>query len=151
MPGPNQLHRLREDVVASAAALLEPPTGTRTETGLRHNIRVGIQYLEAWLGGQGAVPIYNLMEDAATAEISRTQIWQWVTHRAALDDGRTVTRPLVEQLIAEELIRVREEVGAARFDRGRFEAARTLFAEVATSSQLQEFLTIPAYDVLETT
>ena len=151
MPGPNQLDRLREDVVASAGALLEPPRGTRTDAGLRHNIRVGIQYLEAWLGGQGAVPIYNLMEDAATAEISRTQIWQWITHRAALDDGRTVTRPLVEQLIAEELVRIREEVGAARFDSGRFDGARTVFAEVATSNELQEFLTIPAYDALETT
>jgi len=151
MPGPNQLQRLREDVVAEAAALLEPPAGTRTETGLRHNIRVGIQYLEAWLGGQGAVPIYNLMEDAATAEISRTQIWQWITHRATLDDGRTVTRPLVEQLIAEELVRVREEVGAARFDRGRFDGARALFADVATANDLQDFLTLPAYDALETT
>jgi malate synthase len=151
MPGPNQLQRLRDDVIANAAALLEPPSGTRTETGLRHNIRVGIQYLEAWLGGQGAVPIYNLMEDAATAEISRTQIWQWITHRATLDDGRTVTRPLVEQLIAEELVRIREEVGAARFDGGHFEEARTLFAGVATSHELQEFLTLPAYDALETT
>jgi malate synthase len=151
MPGPNQVDRLREDVVASAAALIEPPRGTRTDAGLRHNIRVGIQYLEAWLGGQGAVPIYNLMEDAATAEISRTQIWQWLAHRATLDDGRTVTRPLVEQLIAEEFARVREEVGAARFDGGRFGEARTLFAEVATSNELQEFLTIPAYDLLETT
>jgi malate synthase len=149
MPGPNQLQRLREDVVANAAALLEPPTGTRTETGLRHNIRVGIQYVEAWLSGQGAVPIYNLMEDVATAEISRTQIWQWITHQAALDDGRTVTRPLVEQLIAEELVRVRKEVGAVRFDGGRFEEARTLFAEVATSNELQDFLTLPAYDALE--
>ena len=151
MPGPNQLQRLREDVVANAAVLLEPPTGTRTETGLRHNIRVGIQYLEAWLGGQGAVPIYNLMEDAATAEISRTQIWQWITHRAALDDGRTVTRVLVGQLIAEEFVRVRDEVGAARFDRGRFEEARALFERVATSDELQDFLTLPAYDALETT
>ena len=150
-PGPNQLHRLREDVVADAAALLAPPAGTRTETGLRHNIRVGIQYLEAWLGGQGAVPIYNLMEDAATAEISRTQIWQWITHRASLDDGRTVTRPLVEQLIAEEFVRIREEVGATRFDRGRFEDARGLFAEVATSNELQDFLTLPAYNILVTT
>ena len=149
MPGPNQLHRLREDVTANAATLLEPPAGTRTENGLRHNIRVGVQYLEAWLGGQGAVPLYNLMEDAATAEISRTQIWQWITHRAALDDGRVVTRPLVQQLVAEEFARVREEVGAARFDRGRFDSARTLFAEVATSDELQDFLTLPAYDVLQ--
>jgi malate synthase len=148
MPGPNQVHRLREDVVASAAALLVPPSGTRTETGLRHNIRVGIQYLEAWLGGQGAVPIYNLMEDAATAEISRTQIWQWLKHRAALDDGRTVTRAMVDELVAQEFVRVREEVGAKRFERGHFDQARSLFVAVATSDELQEFLTIPAYEAL---
>jgi malate synthase len=94
------------------------------------------------------VPIYNLMEDAATAEISRTQIWQWLKHRATLDDGRTVTRELVEQLVGEEFTRVREEVGAARFQRGRFDEARSLFVQVATSDQLEEFLTIPAYDVL---
>ena len=135
MPTPNQLHRLREDVAASAAALLEPPTGTRTEAGLRLNIRVGIQYLEAWLGGQGAVPIYNLMEDAATAEISRTQIWQWIRHGAALDDGRTVTRPMVQQLIAEE-------------SAGRSGQARALFEAVATSDELADFLTLPAYHVL---
>ena len=148
MPGPNQLQRLREDVAANAATLLEAPAGTRTETGLRHNIRVGIQYVEAWLGGQGAVPIYNLMEDAATAEISRTQIWQWLEHGATLDDGRTVTRAMVQQAIAEELVRVREEVGPARFDRGHFREAQALFEQVATSGELQEFLTISAYDVL---
>jgi malate synthase len=148
MPEPNQVSRLREDVVANAAALLEAPSGTRTETGLRHNIRVGIQYVEAWLAGQGAVPIYNLMEDAATAEISRTQIWQLLNHRATLDDGRTVTRPLVEQLIGEELGRIRDEVGPARFDSGRFADARALFAQVATSDELQDFLTLPAYEIL---
>jgi malate synthase len=135
MPAPNQLARLRQDVVADAAALIAPPTGTRTEAGLRHNIRVGIQYLEAWLGGQGAVPIYNLMEDAATAEISRTQIWQWIKHGAALDDGRTVTRPLVQQLIA-------EESSASQ------PAARALFEAVATSEELVDFLTLPAYEIL---
>ena len=135
MPGPNQLHRLREDVVANAATLLEPPAGTRTENGLRHNIRVGVQYLEAWLGGQGSVPIYNLMEDAATAEISRTQIWQWITHGAALDDGRVVTRALVQQLIAEE-------------SAGRLATARALFEAVATSDELEDFLTLPAYEIL---
>ena len=88
------------------------------------------------------------MEDAATAEISRTQIWQWLKHRATLDDGRTVTRPLVQQLIAEEVVRVREEVGRARFDRGRFDEARALFEQVATSDDLEEFLTIPAYETL---
>jgi malate synthase len=148
MPAPNQIDRTRDDVVADARKLVEPPPGTRTDAGLRHNIRVGIQYVEAWLGGQGAVPIYNLMEDAATAEISRTQIWQWLAHRATLDDGRTVTRPLVEQLIGEELARVRDEVGSARFARGRFDEARALFTRVATSDQLEEFLTLPAYDIL---
>jgi len=148
MPRPNQLDRLREDVNVSAANLLEPPRGTRTDAGLRHNIRVGLQYLEAWLGGQGAVPIYNLMEDAATAEISRTQIWQWLHHRARLDDGREVTRALVEQCIAEEYVRVRDEVGAARFDRGNFPAARALFERVAMSEPLEQFLTLPAYDTL---
>ncbi len=148
MPQPNQLNRMREDVTVSAANLLEPPQGTRTDAGLRHNIRVGLQYLEAWLGGQGAVPIYNLMEDAATAEISRTQIWQWLRHRATLDEGRVVTRALVEQCISEEFERVRGEVGAARFERGNFPAARALFERVALSEQLEEFLTLPAYETL---
>jgi malate synthase len=151
MPGPNQLARTRDDVQVTAADLIEPPRGTRTDAGLRHNIRVGLQYLEAWLGGQGAVPIYNLMEDAATAEISRTQIWQWLHHHATLEDGRVVSRPLVEQAIDEEFRRVRDEVGAARFDGGRFPAARTLFERVALSDTLEEFLTLSAYDTLVTT
>ena len=148
MPSPNQLGRLRDDVRVSAGMLVEPPRGTRTEAGLRHNIRVGIQYVEAWLGGQGAVPIYNLMEDAATAEICRTQIWQWLKHGAALDDGRPVTQALVAQLTAEELARVRAEVGPARFDGGRFDEARGIFERVATSDELAEFLTLPAYELL---
>jgi malate synthase len=148
MPGPNQIARQRDDVVADAAVMVAPPSGTRTDAGLRHNIRVGIQYLEAWLGGQGAVPIYNLMEDAATAEISRTQIWQWIRHGATLDDGRPVTRAMVEQCIGEEFTRVRDEVGAARFGRGHFSEARTLFEQVATSRELQDFLTLPAYEIL---
>jgi len=148
MPGPNQLGRLRDDVTVTADMLLEPARGTRTEAGLRHNIRVGIRYLEAWLGGQGAVPIYNLMEDAATAEISRAQIWQWLRHRATLEDGTVVTRPLVERLTADEFARVRDEVGAPRFDKGRFNEARKLFTRVATSDELEDFLTLPAYEVL---
>ena len=90
---------MRDDVQPSSAAMLEVPTGTRTEAGLRHNARVGIQYIEAWLRGMGAVPLYNLMEDAATAEISRSQVWQWLHWGAALDDGRRVTPELVEQMI----------------------------------------------------
>jgi len=137
MPGPNQLGRLREDVEVTDRMLVEPPRGTRTESGLRHNIRVGIRYLEAWLGGQGAVPIYNLMEDAATAEISRTQIWQWIRHGAALDDGRPVTKDLVAQVSEEEF-------GSSR----RYAAARAIFLEVATTDELEEFLTLPAYNEL---
>jgi malate synthase len=148
MPSANQLDRLREDVRVTAGDLIEPPQGTRTEAGLRLNIRVGIRYLEAWLGGLGAVPIYNLMEDAATAEISRTQIWQWLHHHATLDDGRPVTKALVDQLTVEEFARIRNEVGADRFDRGRFTEARALFVEVATSAALQDFLTLPAYETL---
>jgi malate synthase len=148
MPKPNQVDRLRDEVSVTAQALIEPPAGTRTEAGLRHNIRVGIQYVEAWLSGQGAVPIYNLMEDAATAEISRTQIWQWLKHGATLEDGRTVTRQLVDDLVAEEFDRVREEVGASRFERGKFDQARSLFVQVATSTELEDFLTLPAYQFL---
>jgi malate synthase len=135
MPAPNQLRRLREDVNVTAADLVEPPHGTRTEPGLRLNIRVGIRYLEAWLNGQGAVPIYNLMEDAATAEISRTQIWQWIHHGATLEDGRVVTRPLVKQFIAEE-------------STGLSPDATHLFEQVATSEELLDFLTLPAYETL---
>jgi malate synthase len=150
MPGPNQIDRLRSDVHVTAAMLIEPPSGTRTEAGLRLNIRVGIQYLEAWLGGLGCVPLYNLMEDAATAEISRAQIWQWLRHGATLDDGRTVTRELVQQLVPEELARIRGEVGARRFDSGHFAEARTLFERVSTAETLEDFLTLPAYDALVT-
>ena len=112
MPGPNQLSAGMNTPPVTEAMLLAPPPGTRTETGLRHNIRVGIQYIEAWLRGLGCVPIYNLMEDAATAEICRTQVWQWVHHRATLEDGRVVTPDLVRQLVDEELTRIRTEVGA---------------------------------------
>jgi malate synthase len=148
MPRPNQLDRMREDVRVTEEMLVAPPRGTRTDAGLRHNIRVGVQYLEAWLGGQGAVPIYNLMEDAATAEISRTQIWQWIRHGATLDNGPRVTKELVERVTGEELGRIRDEVGAARFDRGLFNQARDIFLRVATSETLEDFLTLPAYDAL---
>ena len=137
MPTANQLDRKREDVSVSEAMLVTPPKGTRTEAGLRHNIRVGVQYVQAWLGGQGAVPIYNLMEDAATAEISRTQIWQWIRHGATLDDGQRVTKDLVTKTLDEEF------GGKPQYD-----AARTVFEQVATSDALEDFLTIPAYDIL---
>jgi malate synthase len=142
---PNQLERMREDVEVGAKDLLEPPTGTRSEAGLRLNVRVGIQYLEAWLGGNGCVPIEWLMEDAATAEISRAQVWQWRKHGATLDDGRVVDAPLIERVIAEELDVVRGQLGDARFEGGHFGLARRLFTELVLADELAEFLTLHAY------
>jgi malate synthase len=148
MPGSNQVHRQRPDVFESAALLLRTPEGTRTEAGLRHNVRVGVQYLEAWLSGTGCVPLYDLMEDAATAEICRTQLWQWVRHGAALDDGRIVTAEVVEGALADEMCALRSRLGAARFSASRFQEAARLFESLCTERELTEFLTLPAYDAL---
>ncbi|MCA9712130.1 MAG: malate synthase A, partial [Myxococcales bacterium] len=146
MKGPNQIHVTRDDVKADAAALLKVPRGTRTVAGLRHNVRVGIQYLEAWLGGNGCVPLYHLMEDAATAEISRSQVWQWIHHGATLDDGQVVTAQRLHTIIDEELETIEAEIGAERFASGRFPAARELFERLSTAEQLEDFLTLPAYE-----
>jgi malate synthase len=147
---PNQIDRQRPDVHVSAADLLQVPAGTITEEGLRTNIRVGIQYIEAWLGGQGCVPLYNLMEDAATAEISRTQVWQWVHHpHAMLADGRRVTLDLVRGLIQEELSRIRKERGEDRVHQGHFEEATVIFDDLVASDDLEEFLTLSAYEYLD--
>jgi malate synthase len=148
MKGAHQLDRLRDDVRFDAGDLLRVPAGTRTEAGLRHNIRVGVQYLESWLRGQGCVPLYDLMEDAATAEISRTQVWQWIRHRATLDDGRALDAARFHRVLAEEMDRVRREVGEARFADGRFAEACALFDRLSTAAVFQEFLTLPAYDQL---
>ncbi len=150
MPKANQVDRLREDVQVSAADLLAVPKGAITEAGLRNNIRVGVQYLEAWLGGNGCVPLYNLMEDAATAEICRTQVWQWLKHGAAFDDGRIIDQPLVDALIDEEMATLRQTLGAERFDGGRFDAAIALFRKVATPPDFVDFLTLPAYEQIIT-
>jgi malate synthase len=150
MRSPNQLHRLREDVSASASDLLRVPQGTRTEAGLRHNVNVGVQYLEAWLGGFGCVPLYNLMEDTATAEISRAQLWQWIRHGARLEDGRLVTVELFRRVLQEELSRIESAVGPARFARGRYALARDVFDRLVTAPEFQEFLTLPAYEHLLT-
>jgi malate synthase len=149
MTGDNQLDRLREDVRVTSADLLQTPTGTRTEEGVRLNVRVGVQYLEAWLRGNGAVPLYHMMEDAATAEISRTQLWQWIRHGALLEDGRVVTRELVAGLVEEELVRIGAEVGAERMRRGRFADAVTLFLDLINTKELAEFLTLGAYPLLD--
>ena len=150
MPGANQLDRLREDVHVEAEDLLRVPMGTRTEEGLRHNVRVGVRYIESWLGGTGCVPIYHLMEDAATAEISRAQVWQWIHHRARLDDtGATVTAELLDRVIGEEMQRIAGEVGEGRVRAGRFAEARALFRQLATNETLVDFLTAAAYAALD--
>jgi malate synthase len=144
---PNQLARQREDVHVSAEDLLSvsQTPGTITEAGLRNNISVALQYLASWLGGSGAVGIFNLMEDAATAEISRSQIWQWIHNDVALDDGVVVKRDLVERLIDEELSKIRAASGES-FDAERYGQAVALFTEVALADNFAEFLTIPAYE-----
>jgi malate synthase len=148
MPGPNQVARQREDVSVTAAELLAAPAGTVTEAGVRTNLSVGVQYVEAWLGGLGCVPLYNLMEDAATAEISRAQLWQWLQAGMTLADGRKVTAALYDQLLAEELKKIEGEVGAARFASGRFAPAVGLFMKMVKAPQIDEFLTLPAYELL---
>src|SRR5580700_2691095 len=144
---PNQLGKLREDVSVSAEDLLavSKTPGVITEAGLRNDISVALQYLAAWLGGNGAVAIFNLMEDAATAEISRSQVWQWIHNDVALDDGPVVTRELVERLIDEELTKIRAASGED-FDADRYGQAVALFSEVALADTFADFLTIPAYE-----
>jgi malate synthase len=149
MPQPNQLSKKRDDVHVTQADLLEVHKGKRTEEGLGVNIRVGVQYIEAWLRGRGAVPIYNLMEDAATAEISRAQIWQWLHLKAKLDDGREVTPALFRDALKREMERVRGEVGGKAFDGGRFKEAIALFSDMSLADTFKEFLTLPAYRLID--
>src|SRR5580704_9768886 len=149
MPGKNQLAKKRDDVHVTQADLLEVHKGKRTEEGLRENIRVGVQYIEAWLRGRGAVPIYNLMEDAATAEISRAQVWQWIYLKAKLDDGREVTPAMFRDALKGEMERVKGEVSAKAFDGGRFKEATELFSEMSLSDTFDEFLTLPAYKLID--
>ncbi len=147
MPQKNQLDKLRDDVNAGQKELLEPHAGTRSEEGLRVNTRVAVQYIEAWLRGNGAVPLYNLMEDAATAEISRTQNWQWVRYGAALDDGRKVTPELAGEVLVDEMRKLEAALGDAYHD-GRFGEAIALFRQLVLSNQLEAFLTLPAYQLI---
>jgi malate synthase len=148
---PNQLERQRDDVSVSAAELLDlaATPGSITEQGLRTNVNVGFQYVSFWLGGRGAAAINNLMEDAATAEISRTQIWQWIHHAVELDDGRTVTTELVHEVLDQETAKIREQVGEETWRAGRPVKTRQIFELVALAPQLIEFLTLPAYEYLD--
>jgi malate synthase len=147
MPAKNQLEK-RPGSAVTREDLLRPHEGTRTDEGLRHNIRVGVQYLESWLRGQGCVPIYDLMEDAATAEISRAQVWQWIHHRATLADGTVVDKDRFERTVAEEMKRIATEVGEARFAQGKFTEACDLFVRLSLAPRFEEFLTLPAYEIV---
>jgi malate synthase len=144
---PNQLGKLRDDVHVTAAQLLDVAStpGAITEAGLRNNVSVGLQYLASWLAGQGAVAIFNLMEDAATAEISRSQVWQWLHNGISLAEGPQVTRELVERVITEELVKI-ELAYAEAFDAEKFAEATGLFKDVALADDYAEFLTLPAYE-----
>ena len=148
MPDANQVGRTLDNLVVTEGDLLQLPEGKITEAGLRGNISVGIQYIESWLRGQGCVPLYNLMEDAATAEISRAQVWQWLKHGARFEDGRVIDRALFDQLLEEEVANLKQELGEERFAGGRFEDAIKLFAELSTADAFEEFLTLPAYGLL---
>ncbi|NTW01307.1 MAG: malate synthase A, partial [Oscillochloris sp.] len=146
MPTPNQIDRIRDDVQVTAADMVKfGPEGPITEAGLRLNINIGIQYLGSWLAGNGCVPVFNLMEDAATAEISRAQIWQWIrSPKGVLDDGRKVTVEMFRTMLPEELEKVKQILGSGYAD-GKYEEAAELFDEITTSDEFVEFLTLPGY------
>jgi malate synthase len=148
---PNQLERQRPEVAVSASQLLDirVPDGTITNAGLRTNVSVGIQYIASWLRGTGAAAINNLMEDAATAEISRSQVWQWVHHGVSLKEGPRVTAELVRDVEREELAKIKKAVGDDFFAKGRYDEAREIFEVVALSEEFKEFLTIPAYEHID--
>ena len=148
---PNQVDRLRPEVDVRPADLIDThvPNGTITEEGLRTNVSVGIRYVAAWLTGTGAAAIDNLMEDAATAEISRSQIWQWVRHGARMADGRAITSEMVQEIVAEEMTSIETALGSENFAAGRYEEARELFERVSLNPDFTEFLTLPAYDLID--
>jgi malate synthase len=135
----------------SAEDLLEKPEGNITMDGFRNNISVGVQYLAAWLAGRGAVPVFNLMEDTATAEISRAQVWQWIHHpQGILEDGTEVTPELFREVMREELERIKNDiVGPERYERDEFGEAAKLFDRISTQDEFVEFLTLPGYEYLE--
>ena len=147
MKGANQLHVIH-DVKINAADLLAPLPGPITEAGVRWNLHVGVRYLEAWLGGSGAEPIHHLMEDLATSEISRSQLWQWLKFGATLTDGRLITAALYDQFLPDELAAIRAEYGNERYDSGHFKAAIELFMRMSKSAEFDEFLSLPAYELL---
>ncbi|MBK5210687.1 MAG: malate synthase A, partial [Flavobacteriaceae bacterium] len=148
MPSPNQIDKRRNDIKITESQLLEQPKGTITENGIRKNINVGILYLESWLSGNGAAALYNLMEDAATAEISRTQLWQWLHNKSAMEDGRKFTVELYAELLESEIHQIKALVGEAAFKNGKFNLAIELFDSLVISEKFEEFITLKAYKYL---
>jgi malate synthase len=148
MPTANQLHVKRDDVQITEQDLVEIPKGTVTEVGIRKNINVGILYTEAWLRGHGAVALYNLMEDAATAEISRTQVWQWLHNEVIIEDGRTFNMTLYEDIFDDEIEKLITEFGEEHMINSKFELAIALFNKLVIAEEFEEFLTLPAYQYL---
>ena len=152
MPNPNQIDHRRDDIHVTAEDLLAVPAGEITEQGLSHNIDVGIQYMAAWLGGNGCVPIYNLMEDAATSEICRSQVWQWIHQpRGTLADGRRVTPQLCHSLFDRQLDKLRQAVGPEAFAAGHYELARNLIEGIVMKDEFTEFMTLVGYEHLNDT
>lgn len=145
MPTPNQLHIMRDDVSITAQDLVAIPKGTVTEAGVRKNINVGILYIESWLRGNGAVALYNLMEDAATAEISRTQVWQWLRNEVTLEDGKAFTTQLYKELLAEEVEKITAQMDEEKSKNSKLKLASSLFDKLVVSKDFEEFLTLPAY------
>ena len=148
MPDKNQIDKKFEEYSITEENLLEIPTGTITENGVRKNINVGILYIESWLMGTGAAALYNLMEDAATAEISRTQVWQWLKNEAKLDDGRTLMPEMILKWEEEELQKIKKYVGEERYYLGKFKLATDIFNDLVLNDNFEEFLTLKAYEYL---
>jgi malate synthase len=151
MKTPNQIDKKRNDVNVTTDDLVDfGPSEPITEQGLRTNVSVGVQYLEAWLRGHGAVPLFNLMEDAATSEISRSQVWQWIRHpRGVLSDGRKVTKELFRRVLDEELDKIRTQIGQGIYEKRKYHLARELFEKITTDDQFADFLTLPGYEHLD--
>jgi malate synthase len=148
MPGPNQIEKKREEVNVTQADLLKVPEGTITREGLEGNINAALRYTESWLGGQGCLPIFHLMEDAATAEIARAQIWQWIRYQGVLDTGKKVSIEMFREALARHLLNIRDELGDQVYESRHFQAAGELLDRMITGKDLPAFLTLEAYGQL---
>ena len=146
MQGDNQINKPLAECTIAQSDLLQVPSGTITELGVRENIRVGVQYLEAWLSGNGCVPLYNLMEDAATAEISRSQLWQWLKHKKEMTNGVIITATYYNQIMEDELNKIQAMYGKDYFNNRKFSLASEMFLNMISGDVLDEFLTLPAYE-----